>query len=205
LIVIGNPLMPLTLKPVPLTLTCETATEADPVFDKVIVCELLLFELTVPKLATEGFAMSWPWTPAPLSVITAGEFGALLKTEMLPVTLPAVVGAKVAAKVKLAPGLIDCVPKPLKPKPVPEAAALVMFTTAFPELVRVMFCEVLLPTEIFPNGTFVGLIVKPGCDCVAVPLSEIASGEPGALLTIETLPLAAPATVGANFTLNEVL
>ena len=58
LIVIGKPLMPLRLKPVPLTLTCETDTEAEPVFDKVIVCELLLFVLTVPKLAVEGFAIS---------------------------------------------------------------------------------------------------------------------------------------------------
>ena len=80
-----------------------------------------------------------------------------------------------------------------------------MFTTAFPELVSVTFCEELLPTAIFPNGTFVGLIVKPGCDCVAVPLSGIASGEPGALLTIDTLPVAAPAAVGENFTLNDVL
>ena len=66
-----------------------------------------------------------------------------------------------------------------------------------------MFCEELLPTVIFPNETFVGLIVKPGCDCVAVPVSGIASGEPGASLTIETLPAAAPAAIGANFTLNE--
>src|SRR6201987_6367780 len=124
---------------------------------------------------------------------------------MLPVAFPAVVGAKVAAKVTLAPGLIDCAPNPLKPKPAPEAVAPVIFTTAFPVLVRVTFCEELLPTEIFPNGTFVGLIVKPGCDCVAEPLSGIASGEPGALLIMETLPLAAPAAVGANFTLNEVL
>ena len=124
---------------------------------------------------------------------------------MLPVTLPAVVGAKVAAKATLAPGLIDCAPKPLKPKPVPEAVAPVMFTTAFPELVKVMFCEALLPTETFPKGTFVGLIIKPGCDCVAVPLSGIASGEPEALLTIDRLPLAEPAAVGANFTVNEVL
>jgi hypothetical protein len=124
---------------------------------------------------------------------------------MLPVTFPAVVGAKVAAKVTLAPGLIDGAPNPLKPKPVPEAVAPVMVTTAFPELVSVTFCEELPPTEIFPNGTFAGLIVRPGCDCVAVPLSGIASGEPGALLTMETLPLAAPVAVGANFTLNEVL
>jgi hypothetical protein len=38
---------------------------------------------------------------------------------MLPVTFPAVVGAKVAAKVTLAPGLTDGAPNPLKPKPVP--------------------------------------------------------------------------------------
>lgn len=137
--------------------------------------------------------------------MVAGEFGALLEIKMLPAAFPAVVGAKVAAKVTLAPGLIDCVPNPLKPKPEPEAVAPVMFTTAFPELVSVTFCEELLPTAMLPNGTFVGLIVKPGCDCVAVPLSGIASGEPGALLTIETLPVAAPAADGENFTLNDVL
>ena len=137
--------------------------------------------------------------------MVAGEFGALLEIKMLPVAFPAVVGAKVAANVMLAPGLIDCAPKPLKPKPEPVAVTPVMFTTAFPELVTVTFCEALLPTAMFPKGTFVGLIVKPGCDCVAVPLSGIASGEPGALLTIETLPVAAPAAVGANCTLNDVL
>lgn len=137
--------------------------------------------------------------------MVAGEFGALLEIKMLPVAFPAVVGAKVAANVTLAPGLIDCAPNPLKPKPEPEAVAPVMLTTAFPELVSVTFCEELLPTAMLPNGTFVGLIVSPGCDCVPVPLSGIASGEPGALLTIETLPVAAPAAVGANFTLNDVL
>ena len=203
---IGRLVMPLMLNPAPLTFACETDTAAEPVFDKVIVCELLLPVLTVPKLALDGFAESWPWAPAPLKVIVAGEFGALLEIEMLPVALPAVVGANFAENVTLAPGLIDCAPNPLKPKPAPEAVAPVIFTVAFPVLVRVTFCEELLPTEIFPNGTFVGLIVKPGCDCVAVPLSGIASGEPpGALLAIETLPVAAPEAVGANLTVNEVL
>ena len=58
LIVIGNPVMPLMLKPAPLTIACDTDTAASPVFDKVIVCELLLPVLTVPRLATEGFASS---------------------------------------------------------------------------------------------------------------------------------------------------
>lgn len=60
LIVIGIPVMPLMLKPVPLTFACEMDTAAEPVFDRVIVCELLLPVVTVPKLTVEGFAISWP-------------------------------------------------------------------------------------------------------------------------------------------------
>src|SRR5579862_6743796 len=37
-----------------------------------------------------------------------------------------------------------------------------------------------------------------------MPLSAIVSGEPGALLVIETLPVALPAVVGANFALKVV-
>jgi hypothetical protein len=58
LIVIGIPVSPLMLKPVPVTFAWEMDTAADPVFDKVIVCELLLPVVTVPKLAVEGFAIS---------------------------------------------------------------------------------------------------------------------------------------------------
>jgi hypothetical protein len=58
LIVIGIPVIPLMLKPVPVTFACEMDTAADPVFDRVIVCELLLPVVTVPKLAVEGFAIS---------------------------------------------------------------------------------------------------------------------------------------------------
>ena len=58
LTVIGRLVMPLMLNPAPLTFACETDTAAEPVFDKVIVCELLLPVLTVPKLALDGFAES---------------------------------------------------------------------------------------------------------------------------------------------------
>jgi len=170
------------LNPAPLTVACEIEIGADPVFSNVIVCELLLPVVTVPKLALAGLAESAPWIPDPVNVIVAGDPGALLVIEMLPFTLPAVVGAKLAEKVKLAPGLIDAVVSPVKPKPAPEAAAPVMFTTALPVLVSVMFCEVLLPTVTLPNGMFVGLIAKPGCDCVAVPLRVIVTGEFGASL-----------------------
>lgn len=38
-----------------------------------------------------------------------------------------------------------------------------------------------------------------------VPLSAIVSGEPGAVLVTETLPLVPPAEVGANFTVNDAV
>lgn len=56
-----------------------------------------------------------------------------------------------------------------------------------------------------PKATLAGLIVNCGCAAVAVPLSEITSGEPGALLVIVALPLALPADVGANFAVNEAV
>jgi hypothetical protein len=56
--VIGRLVMPLMLKAAPVTVACETDTAAEPAFDKVIVCELLLPVLTVPKLALDGFAES---------------------------------------------------------------------------------------------------------------------------------------------------
>jgi hypothetical protein len=50
--------MPLIVKPVPVTLACDTDTTAEPVFDRVIVCDVLLPILTVPKLALDGLAIS---------------------------------------------------------------------------------------------------------------------------------------------------
>jgi hypothetical protein len=68
-------------------------------------------------------------------------------------------------------------------------------------LVSVTGRELLPPTATFPKLTLAGF--EEICARVPVPLNAIASGEPGALLVIETLPLAAVAVVGANLTLNE--
>ena len=59
-----------------------------------------------------------------MSAIVSGELGALLTIEMLPVALPADVGANCAVKVAICPGLIvNGVPIPLMLKPAPEAVA----------------------------------------------------------------------------------
>ena len=77
-------------------------------------------------------------------------------------------------------------------------------SAAFPELVRVTFCEELLPTLTLPKLTVVGLMLNSDCVCVGVcacvpvPLNAIAKGEPGALFAIEMLPLAPPAEDGVK-------
>jgi hypothetical protein len=83
--------------------------------------------------------------------------------------------------------------------------AAVMFSAALPVLVSVTVFEALLPMVTLLKATEDGLIAS--CDCVAVPepLRLIVSGDPGALLATETLPLALPAVVGENFTVKELV
>ena len=82
---------------------------------------------------------------------------------MLPEALPADVGANLAVRVALDPGLtLTGKVNPLALKPVPEAVAAEMISVAFPEFVSVMFCVALLPTFTFPKLTLVGLMVSCG-------------------------------------------
>jgi hypothetical protein len=75
-------------------------------------------------------------------------------------------------------------------------------SAAFPELVRVIFCEELLPTLTLPKLTLVGLMLNSdcvcACDCVPVPLNATVIGEPGASLAIEMFPLAPPTEDGVK-------
>jgi hypothetical protein len=89
--------------------------------------------------------------PVPDRAIAAGEPGALLTTEMLPLAAPADAGAKVAVKDALLPALIVIgIVAPLMLNPVPETVACVTVRVALPEFVRVIVCGVLLPTATLP-------------------------------------------------------
>lgn len=84
------------------------------------VLEFPTFKL--PKLKLVGLAemVTVEATPVPLKEIVAGEFGALLVTLIVPDKLPAVVGAKTALKVVLAPAAkVVGVLKPLTLYPAP--------------------------------------------------------------------------------------
>ena len=138
--------------------------------------------------------------------MVAGDPGALLAIEMLPEALPLAVGANFAVNDVLPPAMIVVgMVNPEMLNPAPDAVAADTTVFAFPGLLRVMVAVPLLPTFTLLKFTLVGLMVNCGWGgAVPVPLSVIVSGELGALLTIEMLPLAAPTIVGANFAVNDV-
>src|SRR3989442_14331732 len=80
-----------------------------------------------------------------------------------------------------------------------------MLTLELPVLVRVTLCVMLLPTDTLPKLRLVGLAESCSVAATPPPLRGIAVGEPGALLTSETLPVTRPAPAGAKATLKFVL
>lgn len=108
---------PLVVTSFALTVICEMVTFPVPLLIRVTLLELVTPALTLPNARLVGFAvrMTVPVTPVPLSPTVEGEFGALLVIVIVPGRLPAVVGAKVALKVALAPAAIELgIAKPLR-------------------------------------------------------------------------------------------
>jgi hypothetical protein len=197
-------LMPVVLNPAPPTVAAEIVTVAVPLLVRLIVCELLVPVTTFPKAALDGVAVSCGWVAMPLRAIVNGELGALLMIEMLPVGLPAEVGANCAVNDVLSPApRVTGVASPVMLKPDPDALACEMVTFADPEFVNVIVCDPLLPTATEPKLTLPGLAVS--WPWMPVPDSAIAAGEFGALLATEILPLAAPEDVGAKVAVNDAL
>lgn len=116
--------MPLTLKPVPLAETAEMWTAPLPVLVRTICLAEFEPAATLPKLRLVGLALSWPTaaTPVPLTETDSGEFEASLVRVMLPVALPALVGAKVTVRVAVCDAFrVAGTVKPLTVKPEPLA------------------------------------------------------------------------------------
>jgi hypothetical protein len=202
--IVTGAVIPVVLNPAPETATEEIVTVALPPFVSVTVCELLVPVVTLPNAALLGVADNCGCVPVPLKVIVAGEFGALLTIEMLPLALPADVGANLALKVVLSPAPnVTGVAIPVVLKPAPVTATAEIVTVAVPPFVRVIVCELLVPVATLPNAALVGDAAN--CACVPVPLNAMVVGEFGALLTIEMLPLVLPAATGVNLALNVVL
>ena len=166
-------------------------------------CDVLL-STTLPKLKLFGLAVSCPAGAAvavPLRVIVI-DAPALFATVMLPVAPPTAVGANLTASVAVAEGFnVNGAVTPLTLNPAPASATPVICSAAFPVLVKVIFCEALLPTATLPKlKLFVLAVNCPTGAVVAVPDNTIVRGEPAASLATVMLPVAFPVTLGANFT-----
>src|SRR3989449_10701390 len=191
---VSGAVRPLALKPLPETLICEMLTLELPELVRVTVCgALLLPTVTFPKLKLVGLAVrrKVEVTPVPLNAMVEGELGASLTSERLPVTLPALVGAKATLKLVLCPALrVSGTVRPVMLKPFPEGVACEMVILPVPELIRVMVWVLRVPTATSPKLTLVGM--TESCGWAPVPFSPIIVGECGSLLTTDRLPVTLP-------------
>jgi hypothetical protein len=95
-------LIPLMLKPVPLTAVCDMVTAELPILKMVSDIFLLLPAMTFPKLKLDGFADSCPdVVPVPESGTKSARLGALLRMETFPLTLPLDCGPNLTVKLTL--------------------------------------------------------------------------------------------------------
>jgi hypothetical protein len=152
---------PVTLKPVPVTLSDETTRFAVPVFFKVIAWVAPVPSATLPKLTLDGVAEIAGCVPVPVSATVVG-LERLVEIEMLPDALPAVVGAKTALKLMVAFEASVCAVNPVTLKPVP--VALADETTRFPVPVffTVIACVPVVPSATLPKPTLDGVTEMPG-------------------------------------------
>ena len=134
-----------------------------------------------------------------------GEPLALLVTVTVPVSEPAAVGENRTLKVRFCPAVrVTGVPAPLRVKPAPASVMLDMVTLEFPVLVTVTLSVEEDPAFTFPNARLL-VLNESVCEAATpVPLNAMVAGELGALLTIDTEPLAEPADVGENTILKLV-
>lgn len=196
---------PVVLNAEPETLAEMIVTPAEPAFESVTFTVLLLPVSWLPKLTDEGFAVRLPSVPLPVIGIVMFASLAVLTTAMLPDAVPDVVGANCAVKLADCPAaMVSGAVKPITLNPVPVAVAWFTVTLALPEFCKVIVCVPLLETATLPKFTLPGFAVSVEVADTALPINVTTCGEPGALSVNVMLPVAAPAVVGANCTLNEI-
>jgi hypothetical protein len=190
---------------VPLSAILEIVTLPLPVFVTVTGSDDELPAFTFPnaRFVVLNDSVNVAPTPVPLSVTTAGEFGALLVTVTLPVTAPADCGRNCTLK------LLDC-PAPNeigsakvpRLKPVPLALTWVIESVPVPLFVSWIVCVLETPTVTLPKLALAGVIVSAGCK--PVPLTAITALAPCEVDTV-TFPVTFSDAVGLNETFSVVL
>jgi len=148
-------LPPVTVKPAPVTLTCDIVTFALPVFVIVTFCAgEAVPVVTFPKLRLLGLMLSvrLDAIPEPLRATEVGEVGALLARETLPDTVPTVVGRKASVIVVCCPALMfKGSAKPLALNIGAVTVICVIVNVAVPVLETIKACDRSEPTTTFPK------------------------------------------------------
>ena len=127
---------PEKLKPVPTSDAWVRLRFAVPGLLMTSVWVLVTPTVTLPKLTLAGMTEICGCTPLPFSEIVVGELVALLAKLRLPVTLPAVAGAKLTLSERLWPAARVAAPvKPLTVNPAPVMAICERLTLAVPVFV----------------------------------------------------------------------
>lgn len=147
-------------------------------------------------------ALSCP--PLPVNAIDTAA--ALLVIAIEPVAPPVVNGANVTFNIAVCVGAnVVFAAAPPAVKPAPVASTLLIVTFVFPVFINVTLSELLFPTATLPKSRLPVLALNDAVVAIPLPLTAMASGEFKALLASEIVPVAAPAPVGANTTLNVAL
>jgi hypothetical protein len=184
---------PLTLNPAPLTITLEIIRFVFPLFVSVAPSEVLLPTTTLPKSRLLVLEVSSAVVAVALALmeITSGELGALLVSEIDPVTFPAELGVNTTLNVAFLPAamLIGSV-RPDVPKPAPVTLALEIVTLPVPPFCNVTVCEPLAPVVTAGKLALVGIAESCGCG-VVVGGGVLGGGVP--LLPEELDPITTPA------------
>ncbi|HEY6442008.1 MAG TPA: hypothetical protein VIY66_01570 [Candidatus Acidoferrales bacterium] len=200
------PETPLALKLAPLTFTLDTFMLKFPVFVNVVLKDLLLPGVTVPKFKLAGLTPSEVLAaePVPVTPITSGEGTPFVTNVIEPLIAEVEVGANTALNVALEFGAIVVdIDSPVRPTPAPLPANCEKVSVALPVFLSVIGCEFVFPTTTFPKLTLDALADTNACK--PVPVNEIGAGELAVLLPIETAPLTAPRLVGENLTSTSIV
>lgn len=172
---VSGTVTPLTLNPFPVAATLEICTAALPELVSTTFCVALPPVATLPKATLPGLAASVPVVtvvPLPASEIVAvGWTGSLLVMAMLPLALPAIVGANVTVVDRDCPaGMVLGVVIPLMVNSAPLSVITDTVKSDPPVFDSPRLSVLLLPTETLPKFKAVPLTASCGCGLKTVPV-----------------------------------
>lgn len=197
---------PVALNPEPTTVTPEIVTFAVPVFVSVKPSAFVPPTTMLPKSSDVAVELraGTAATAVPVTPRVSGELEASLAMETLPLRLPGALGAYVTVKTEFCPGVMtELAATPVAVSPEPRTVTPKTLRLALPALVSVIVKLLVLPTVTLPKFSAVALAVRTGVgDAIALPLAATVSGEFGASLTTEIVPLELPEAVGEKTTLK---